>query len=153
PTTARPAPRRTPTPRTPAPGTLPSRSAPPRTWAPRGAARPGPHGAPRQARRTPGPGGRSGRGEPKRPTAPGVDFTPASAVVGIALLAVVIAETYVGVAQLGLGNGQVLLAFALALDACARALGTVAARRAEEVQWGWWCALGGSPLVAAFALF
>jgi hypothetical protein len=47
----------------------------------------------------------------------------------------------------------VLLAFGLALDACSRGLGTIAAGRDGSSEWAWWCALGGSPVVAWFALF
>jgi hypothetical protein len=60
---------------------------------------------------------------------------------------------YFGVGKFAVGGGHVLLAFGLALDACARALGTVAASRAGDEPAAWWCALGGSPFVAAFALF
>jgi hypothetical protein len=43
-----------------------------------------------------------------------------------------------------------VLAFALAVDACARVSGVVAARRARAPDWAWGCALLGSPLVVAF---
>lgn len=75
------------------------------------------------------------------------------ALIGLALTAVLFAELYFGVARAGFGSGQVLLAFALALDACARALGAVAAARVEALDWALWCVLGGSPAVAAFAFF
>jgi hypothetical protein len=61
-------------------------------------------------------------------------------------------EVYFGVARLGFASGNLLLAFGLALDACSRALGTIAAWRTAEPEWAWWCALGGSPLTVGFAL-
>jgi hypothetical protein len=75
------------------------------------------------------------------------------ATAGAALIAVVLVELYFGVGVFALGGGHVLLAFGLALDACARALGTVAAGRAGDQPSAWWCAIGGSPFVAGFALF
>jgi hypothetical protein len=74
-------------------------------------------------------------------------------VLGLTIVVVSFVEVFLGVAKLGLGDGHVLLAFGLALDACARALGAVAAARAGQQEWAWWCALGGSPFVASFALF
>jgi hypothetical protein len=71
---------------------------------------------------------------------------------GLALAAVLFIEGYVGVVGAGLDAGRPVLAFALALDSCARLLGTIAAGRAGEPDWAWGCALGGSPLVASFAL-
>jgi hypothetical protein len=62
-------------------------------------------------------------------------------------------EVYLGATQVGLGRGLLLLAFGLALDACARALGTIAASKAGAQAWAWASALGGSPVVAVFALF
>lgn len=58
-----------------------------------------------------------------------------------------------GVARAGVDSGHVLFGFGLALDACARGLGTIAATREVASDWAWWCALGGSPVVAWFALF
>jgi hypothetical protein len=81
------------------------------------------------------------------------ELQPRSLVIGLALAAVVLAEAYFGVARIGLDQGHVLLAFGLALDACARTLGTAAARRAGRVEWSWLSALGGSPLVAWFVFF
>jgi hypothetical protein len=52
-----------------------------------------------------------------------------------------------------LDGGHLLLAFGLSLDTCARALGTVAAGRAADRSGAWWCALGGTPFVAGFALY
>jgi hypothetical protein len=73
------------------------------------------------------------------------------AVLGVVLLVVLVAEVYLGVAVVGAGHGQPLLALAFALDAGARALGTIDAGHAGLPDWAWLCALGGSPLVAAFA--
>ncbi len=73
--------------------------------------------------------------------------------VTLVLAAALIVEVYVGVDRLGIGNGQPLLAFGLALDVCSRALGAIAASRAGQQAWALWCALGGSPFVANFALF
>lgn len=72
------------------------------------------------------------------------------AIAGAALVAVVMAELYAGVAVEGFDAGRPVLALGLALDACARALGTLAASRERTPGWPWACALGGSPLVASF---
>lgn len=77
----------------------------------------------------------------------------AGVLAGLALAAVLVAEVYAGVARSGFDSGNVLLAFGLALDACSRGLGTIAASRQGSSDWAWWCALGGSPVVAWFALF
>jgi hypothetical protein len=103
--------------------------------------------------RRPGPARRAaaatGRAQPRprrRLQAPGV-------LVGLVVIAVLCLELYYGVARFALGGGHVLLAFGLALDCCARALGTVSARRAGKNDWMWSCALIGSPAVAMFALY
>ncbi len=70
----------------------------------------------------------------------------------LALAAALVVELYLGVSRIAVSGGHWLLAFGLALDAASRALGTIAARRADRPRWGWLCALGGSPAVAAFAL-
>jgi hypothetical protein len=72
--------------------------------------------------------------------------------LGVVLLAVLLGEVYFGVDRFAITGGHVLLAFALALDACARVLGTVAAGRARDQSAAWWCSIGGSPFVAGFAL-
>jgi hypothetical protein len=74
-------------------------------------------------------------------------------LVGLLLAAVLPVEAYLGVARLALASGHVLLGFGIALDAAARALGVIAAERAGEQRWAWACAIGGSPVVAVFALF
>jgi hypothetical protein len=73
--------------------------------------------------------------------------------VGLALIAILCVEMFLGVAVLALSSGHILLAFGLALDACARALGTIAAQRAHRLDWVWSCALIGSPAVLMFALY
>jgi hypothetical protein len=72
-------------------------------------------------------------------------------VVGLALAGVLIAEVYLDVVYV-FGAGRVVLAFAIALEACSRALGTVAAARAGERAWACACAIAGAPAVAWFAL-
>lgn len=89
---------------------------------------------------------------PPAPTHPGEAQT-VGAIAGLALVAIVAAEVYVAVAKAALVSGRVVLGFGLALDACARALGTVAAERARQPAWTWGCLVGGSPVVATFALF
>jgi len=74
-------------------------------------------------------------------------------VLGVALLVIVFAEVYGLVVRAGLDQGRLLLAFGIALDTCARTLGTVAAGRSGSQGWAWACALGGSPVVAGFAIF
>jgi hypothetical protein len=74
-------------------------------------------------------------------------------VLGLVGLVVVLGEVYLAVGRIALEGGSVLLGFGLALDACARALGAVAASRSGHDSWAWWCVLGGSPAVAAFALY
>ncbi len=75
----------------------------------------------------------------------------AGLVVGLALAAVLIAEVYLDVVYV-VGAGRAVLAFAIALEACSRALGTVAAARAGERAWACACAIGGAPVVVWFAL-
>jgi hypothetical protein len=72
-------------------------------------------------------------------------------VIGLALAAILIIEVYLGVVQVALGDGRVVLGFAIALDACSRAIGTVAAARSGERVWACACAIGGAPFVAWFA--
>jgi hypothetical protein len=82
------------------------------------------------------------------------DGTQALAIVtGLALVAIVCGELYLGIARAGIRGGHVLLALGVALDACSRALGTIAARRAKRPDWEWGCALVGCPVVISFALF
>jgi len=51
-----------------------------------------------------------------------------------------------------LGAGASMVAFGLALDAYARALGGYAAHQAGERGWMWACVLGGSPVVLVHAV-
>lgn len=92
----------------------------------------------------------AGAREARRPK-PRSNSEVAGVLAGLALAAALILEVYFGVARFGFGTGNLLLAFGLAFDACSRALGAVAAWRAGESEWAWWCALGGSPLAAGFA--
>lgn len=71
-------------------------------------------------------------------------------LLGLTLAVVLVIELYLGALRGALDHARVALAFALAIDACARTLGAVAARRAAEPGWAWGCALIGSPLVVAF---
>jgi hypothetical protein len=83
---------------------------------------------------------------------PAADSVTLGVLEGFLLAIVMVFEIYVGVVHGALDSGRPLLAFALALDACARALGTIAAGRVGAPDWAWGCALVGSPLVAVFAL-
>ena len=71
--------------------------------------------------------------------------------LSVGLGVVLFIELYLGVARGALDHGHIVLAFALALDACARAVGTIAARRAGRPDWAWGCVLIGSPAVAIFS--
>jgi cell division septation protein DedD len=75
------------------------------------------------------------------------------ALIALALCLALLLELYVGVAVWAMGHGHLLLAFGLAIDTCARALGTIAAARSGQGDYVWLCALGGSLAVAPFALF
>jgi hypothetical protein len=76
-------------------------------------------------------------------------------VLGFGVACIMAIELYIGVAVCAFGGGPSVLGLGLALDAAARALGTVAAARSGK-EWGpgwrWICGLGGSPAVAAFAI-
>jgi hypothetical protein len=73
-------------------------------------------------------------------------------VVGLALAAALIAEIYLAVVVVALDAARPLLGLAIALEACSRGLGTVAAERAGDRGWACGCAVGGSPVVGWFAL-
>ncbi len=73
-------------------------------------------------------------------------------LVGLALAVVLIAEIYLAVVSAAFGAGRVMLGLAIALEACSRALGTVAAARAGERLWACACAIFGAPVVVWFAL-
>jgi hypothetical protein len=76
----------------------------------------------------------------------------AGVLAGLALAGVLIVEVYLDVVKVAFGAGSLALAFAIALEACSRALGTFAAARAGQRAWAVACALGGAPIVAWFAL-
>ena len=76
--------------------------------------------------------------------------------LGAVLVLILFAEVFGGVVACALAGGYLVLAFGLALDACARMLGTVAAARSGKdwgAGWPWACALIGSPAVATFAFY
>src|ERR1700733_3399401 len=56
-------------------------------------------------------------------------------VVGMALAVGLMVELYLAVVAVGLQDGRPLLGLAIALEACSRGLGTVAAERAGERGW------------------
>jgi hypothetical protein len=97
------------------------------------------------ARSEPGWGG-SARSEPTPQ-----QFIATGLIVGITMIAILCVEIYLAVVLLGAGHP--VLAFGIAIDACARVLGTVGSERAGAHGWVWACVLGGSPVVARFALF
>ncbi len=75
-------------------------------------------------------------------------------VVGVALAFALGIELFVGIGEVALGSHpHWLLAFGFALDAVARALGTIAGERVGRLDWSLWSIIGGSPAVAAFTLF
>ena len=76
----------------------------------------------------------------------------AGVLAGLALAAVLIAELYLGVIVVAFHDSRLLLGLAIALEACSRMLGTVAAERAGQRGWAFACAIVGAPAVAWFAL-
>jgi hypothetical protein len=72
-------------------------------------------------------------------------------VLGLALAAILIVEVYLGVVDVAFDAGRVMLGFAIALEACSRAIGSVAAARSGARGWACACAIGGAPFVAWFA--
>jgi hypothetical protein len=74
-------------------------------------------------------------------------------MAGLALVSLLVIEMYIDVSQVALGRGWVVLAFGIAIDAAARALGTIAAGRSGSTRWAWLCGLCGSPAVALYTLF
>jgi hypothetical protein len=103
--------------------------------------------------RRPAPARRPAAATAQAPSRPRRTLQVPAVLVGLVVIAVLCLELYYGVARFALGGGHVLLAFGLALDCCARALGTVSARRAGKNDWMWSSALIGSPAVAMFALY
>jgi hypothetical protein len=55
------------------------------------------------------------------------------------------------VIAVALDAGRPVLGLGLALDACARVLGTIDAERVGKTDWAWACAIVGSPAVVAAA--
>jgi hypothetical protein len=76
----------------------------------------------------------------------------AGVLAGLALAAVLIAELYLGVIVVAFHDSRLLLGLAIALEACSRVLGTIAAERAGRRGWALACAIVGAPAVAWFAL-
>ncbi len=72
-------------------------------------------------------------------------------LAGLALAVILIVEVYLGVVQVAFSAGRVMLGFAIALEACSRAIGTVAAARSGKRGWAAACAIGGAPFVMSFA--
>jgi hypothetical protein len=72
-------------------------------------------------------------------------------VLGLALALILIVEVYLGVVDVAFNAGRLILGFAIALEACSRAIGTVAAARSGARGWACACAVGGAPFVAWFA--
>jgi hypothetical protein len=116
---------------------------------------------PRPAPKPPGPVARASAND-----RPGPSWTPVKVertavapaleqglglVLGLALAAILIVEVYLGVVDVAFDAGRVMLGFAIALEACSRAIGTVAAARSGARGWACACAIGGAPVVAWFA--
>jgi len=72
-------------------------------------------------------------------------------VLGLALAVILIVEVYLGVVAVAFTAGRVMLGFAIALEACSRAIGTMAAARLGARFWACACAIGGAPFVVWFA--
>jgi len=88
----------------------------------------------------------------RAPVAPGVE-QGLGVLVGLILAAILIVEVYLGVVQVAFTDGRVMLGFAIALEACARGIGAVAAARSGHRGWACACAIGGAPFVAWFAFW
>jgi len=73
----------------------------------------------------------------------------AGVVAGMLLAAICLLEVYLGVFKVAIARGHVVLGIGIATDACARAIGTIAASRTRRRGWAWACAIVGSPAVAA----
>lgn len=71
-------------------------------------------------------------------------------LAGLALAIVLIAEIYLAVG-VAFNAGRVMLGAAIALEACSRAIATVAAARVGERAWACACAIVGAPAVIWFA--
>jgi len=73
-------------------------------------------------------------------------------LAGLAFAALLILELYLGVITVVFGDHRLLLGLAIVLELLSRALGTVAAERAEQRGWACACAIVGAPVVAWVAL-
>ena len=120
-------------------------------------------------RRSPGPADRQpGSRKPAARAAPAPEWTPVKVehtpvprgfvqalgiLAGLAFAALLIGELYLGVIKVAFGDGRLLLGLAIVLELLSRALGTVAAERAEERGWACACAIVGAPVVAWVTLF
>jgi hypothetical protein len=69
--------------------------------------------------------------------------------VGIALCLVVLLEAYLAVVVLAVNGGRLVLGFGLLLDACTRAVSTIAAAQEGDDEAMWTCLVIGSPAVLA----
>jgi hypothetical protein len=87
----------------------------------------------------------------RTPVAPAVQ-QGLGVLAGLVLTLALVAEIFLAVVVVGLQAGRPLLGLAIALDSGSRGLGTVAAERAGTRGWASACAVGGSPVVAWFAL-
>jgi hypothetical protein len=87
----------------------------------------------------------------RAPVAPALEHG-VGVMLGLALAVVLIVEVYLAVVKVAFDAGRVMLALALALEACSRALGTFAAARAGRRGWACACAIGGAPIVAWFVV-
>src|SRR5947209_9931898 len=114
----------------------------------RPAPRPSPAPRPNRPRRVAPPP----RHVPPRDRSEAADVEAVGLFLGLSLVALLLVEMYLDVAKVALDAGHIVLAFGIAIDAVARALGTVAARRVGEPGWGWACAVFGSPAVISFTL-
>lgn len=86
----------------------------------------------------------------RTPVATGVEHG-LGLVLGLLLAIALIAELYLAFTRVAVG-GRIVMAVAIAIEACSRAVGTVAAERAGQRGWAAACAIGGSPVVAWYAL-
>lgn len=98
-----------------------------------------------------GPVRRSAPPAERVPAHPLPDTPATGLLIGLALVVALGVEFYLGIAK-ALGNAHWLLAFGLALDLGARAIGTIVAARSGETGWAWACVVIGSPAVAAASL-
>ncbi len=69
-------------------------------------------------------------------------------LAGLAFAALLILELYLGVIKVAFDDHRLLLGLAIVLELLSRALGTVAAERAERRGWACACAIVGAPVVA-----